>query len=896
MVKERKDITRMDSSEEHNIEGCGEALLSLLDIEQLEQRDTSLSRFLEESFDRWYEKVCMSSPNLPLPLAFGAALEGGWSTGFMRSEDPNHPLALNINILQPFVFLKTLSQVDYKLRVVDVGKAGFVNVRLLGVDLADTQSLRELVVMDSEDGEWYLSPKLAVELFAYHAQIARKQPFYCHLHDPETVLETVLRGVYGPEKEVAEDGFDFEAWEDDPEIQTKIETMPCVECDGWPDAASQWPRSDCWPHGEVADMVKKVGFHLVRSGVDPNEMPLGWRLSFTRAENLLMKTWNTQQRQCFLALRAFCIKNLSAKGGLGTYILKTLMLWDCEEYPPEASVWEDELGLSVDRLLLTLRETIEDGSCDHYFLQGVNLLDHMTEPLKKSLLESFDNAITSVEIMRGAISSAGVEKACTLAEYYAEKAELQQEGQKYDFDLPVEKEVPVSDSNGNTVTSIFTDQLLESTYETYVRVNMSTSKQDKARAARCRSKFFHALVALYVVTLAVVYGLTSFSPHASLMVFLTFLVAGLLLNLGWSYRWSLSFIYAMVSLESQWSLSWKVAHFVLAFPLAKFISQMMGMFERPLEQQRAQSNKTAGSSSPTMSLTGTPVAKPGLVAPMLFLYGVNFLLMCASRAYGLRNFWDVFVCALANQAHFMVFCPWMELFYREYNQLLVRLKPAICATVCTSLFVMFMLHFGDYNKSFWPWLSMTFLVIGLCSSTCYALPTNLAVVTCVLFSVMVLLPAQVLYVVMGVLYLTYWISLSWQSSPVSRAIRVLTMLCVHLCLQTTSLSAILASVNMVFGCCMYVGCLYSFYTARATRHTSLLHRLSSRLMVVIFVGGVAMLTLQSKPVSTQEAFIMVSAPVAAAMMLPCLEGTLLQTLVKLWKRARARDGGVANHT
>lgn len=857
----------------------------LVTFASLEEDDRYFSSFLENSFDCWRKKLSQGNPSLSMLFASGAALEGGWSADTCPG---SNELVINIDIFQPFIFLRGLSAKDLDRRLVEETKTGAVNIKLLNIDLSDAQSLRELAMMDSTDGEWYLSPKQCLELFAYHCGTSESHQVFSHLHDAQMFLETMLISLYQEEENDSLPGFDFHVWDVSPKVRAKIKTIPCINCASWAHFATEWPRDTQWPGEELVQSIKNGGYHLVRDSANLQDLPLSWRVNFAKAEKKLLKTFAPNQRKCYIGLKKFLNGISTMDRGIGGNLLRTLMFWDAEMYGPDNEIWANEINVCMERLLLKLRASIKKGVCDHYFIAGMNILETLSVEQRENVLSEFFDVVKGMGSKDVALNASAIGKVNTIVDAYPKREAVWANMEEH-IDLFSD----ALDADGDQMMSIFTNEFLESTYEKYVRVNMATTKKEKARAAQCRSKFYHALVALYALALALNYGLISCSTHSSLMMFLTFLVAGLLLNLGWPYRWSLCFLYSVMSLDSAWSLNWKVAHFVLAFPLAKFISQMMALFERPLEKPAM---KATGRESPTMALTGT-VAKPGLTAPMLFLYGVNLLLMCGSKSNGLRTYWDVVVCTLANHGHFIVFCPWMELFYRDYNRLVVRLRPAICSTVCTSLFVMFMLHYSDYNKAFWPWFVMTSLTIALCCFMCYSLPNRLAIPIYCLFGLMLFLPAKILYTVMVILYAAYWSFLPWHSMPFTRALRVLTLLCVHLCLQTTSLTDILASVNLVFGCSMYIGCLYSFYSAEVLqKNASLLRRITSTLMLGTFVGGVALLAFQSKPASTQEAFIEVSAPVSAAMMLHSLEGTLLQTIYKLFKRIRARDGGVANHT
>ena len=107
-----------------------------------------------------------------------------------------------------------------------------------------------------------------------------------------------------------------------------------------------------------------------------------WRLSFSRAEIVLLNSWTPLQQIVYHMLRVFIkIERLtnnaenSDAATLSNYHIKTLMLWACELKP--RIWWIDDLNLvrlSVE-LLHTLAVWLTDVRCPHYFIHNCNLFD-----------------------------------------------------------------------------------------------------------------------------------------------------------------------------------------------------------------------------------------------------------------------------------------------------------------------------------------------------------------------------------------------------------------------------------------------------------------------------------------------------------------------------------------
>jgi len=108
-----------------------------------------------------------------------------------------------------------------------------------------------------------------------------------------------------------------------------------------------------------------------------------WRLSFSRAEIVLINSWVPVQQIVYHMLRYFikterltdCADN-SGAGTLSNYHIKTLMLWACELKP--RCWWVQNLNLVriCAELLNTLSVWLTDTRCPHYFISNCNLLDN----------------------------------------------------------------------------------------------------------------------------------------------------------------------------------------------------------------------------------------------------------------------------------------------------------------------------------------------------------------------------------------------------------------------------------------------------------------------------------------------------------------------------------------
>ena len=126
-----------------------------------------------------------------------------------------------------------------------------------------------------------------------------------------------------------------------------MDLVPCMQSLLWPPQAAEWPtRSRIYgvPDTATITMVVKNGCDVV-GAVHPScrqdewMNKHQWRLSFSRAEVTLLNNWTPVQQITYHMLRVIKREVLSKISDndpdlptLSNYHIKTLMLWECEQY------------------------------------------------------------------------------------------------------------------------------------------------------------------------------------------------------------------------------------------------------------------------------------------------------------------------------------------------------------------------------------------------------------------------------------------------------------------------------------------------------------------------------------------------------------------------------------
>jgi len=137
-----------------------------------------------------------------------------------------------------------------------------------------------------------------------------------------------------------------------------VDVVLCVRCLSWPPQAADWPkrhRDYDWPDSATLDRVVSNGCDVV--GVAHRKCrqhewmsKRQWRLSFSRAEIVLINSWMPVQQIAYHILGVYVkterltesVDN-SEPAIMSNYHVKTLMLWACELKPK--SWWTENLNL-----------------------------------------------------------------------------------------------------------------------------------------------------------------------------------------------------------------------------------------------------------------------------------------------------------------------------------------------------------------------------------------------------------------------------------------------------------------------------------------------------------------------------------------------------------------------
>jgi len=170
-----------------------------------------------------------------------------------------------------------------------------------------------------------------------------------------------------------------------------LDSVPCIRCLLWPSQAADWPtrhRHYDWPDAAIVDRVFSNGCDVVhvahrQCAQDEWTGKLQCRLSFSRAEIVLLNSWMPVQQIVYHMLRFFVktkqityVTYITGTKIFSNYHFKTLTLWACEM--KSQRWWSDDMnvvGICV-KLLHIFSGWLENKFCPHYFINSCNLIDN----------------------------------------------------------------------------------------------------------------------------------------------------------------------------------------------------------------------------------------------------------------------------------------------------------------------------------------------------------------------------------------------------------------------------------------------------------------------------------------------------------------------------------------
>lgn len=133
------------------------------------------------------------------------------------------------------------------------------------------------------------------------------------------------------------------------EMAADVDIVPAIHLPLWPSALKEWKTRDrMWPSKQLIQKIIKEGVMIVHKAPKNGCELTDWRLSFSKAEIMLISNTEFPCRQhAHRIFKSFINHMMRPAPKLVTsYHCKTVLLWACERIPPEHWTW-DRLSFCV---------------------------------------------------------------------------------------------------------------------------------------------------------------------------------------------------------------------------------------------------------------------------------------------------------------------------------------------------------------------------------------------------------------------------------------------------------------------------------------------------------------------------------------------------------------------
>ena len=183
-------------------------------------------------------------------------------------------------------------------------------------------------------------------------------------------------------------------------LHVSLDQVPSVRLYFWPEQAIDWiKRKRNWPLQDDIHRIVKNGCQVVPRSSPGGDSNSEWRLSFSIPEVSLAKLRSRDQQRSYYFFKAIFYRHLkfiesseNEKKSLFSYVMKTTMLWFCEEHLPTDPVWRS-LEVSVQMLLARLVDGLQEGTISHYFLPEINLIERVGSDVIGLCIDEINNLL-----------------------------------------------------------------------------------------------------------------------------------------------------------------------------------------------------------------------------------------------------------------------------------------------------------------------------------------------------------------------------------------------------------------------------------------------------------------------------------------------------------------------
>lgn len=187
-------------------------------------------------------------------------------------------------------------------------------------------------------------------------------------------------------------------------LKIAFDSATLITLPWWPSIGKEWKwRKRNWPSQEKIDEMSSVCY-LIGKPFDTYDIEsTEFRYSFGHIERELVNMRSKHQNLIYLIFKIVLYKWVKPinPSKISSYIVKTIMLWTCEQFPPDHKMWDEDFASmtqTLSYLLKKLQEVFQDGYLECYFVKEIDIIKRIPLDDKKKASEQVKKILENLNV------------------------------------------------------------------------------------------------------------------------------------------------------------------------------------------------------------------------------------------------------------------------------------------------------------------------------------------------------------------------------------------------------------------------------------------------------------------------------------------------------------------
>ena len=185
----------------------------------------------------------------------------------------------------------------------------------------------------------------------------------------------------------------------EPHLNISFDTVPLFRIKWWPSIAEKWKsRERNWPSKKKIELITKECYIIAKPSTENKDKheTTEMRYSFAHVERALIRGRSEQQDLVYLIFKVLFYKFIKPVDPdcLTSFLTKTVMLWVCEEFPPDHEIWSGSVHVTLSHLLTHLLQAFRRGKLPYFFIEEINVIETVPKQVREAVCKEIQHIIT----------------------------------------------------------------------------------------------------------------------------------------------------------------------------------------------------------------------------------------------------------------------------------------------------------------------------------------------------------------------------------------------------------------------------------------------------------------------------------------------------------------------